>query len=334
MKPPISGEAALLHRDAFFVDLHCDLLLTTVLTGWQWDRHHSPNPFPGAPLMGHVDIPRLKAGGVNGLGLGIVTLPFMGKKAIEYQVNLFEKRLEKHAADLGIAHTATDMLNLKNSGKIACFLGLEGVHSLHGNWSALSSLAKRGLLYTGLVHFTRNQAASPMVGWGANPERPLTPLGHDLVETLQENQILVDVAHLNRAGLFEICESSASPVICSHTACNAVHSSPRGLDPDALKAIADTGGVVGVIFVNLFIGRGGIEQVVRHLDHIKNTAGIEACAIGTDWEGFALYPGELNSADKLPMLTQALLDAGWSPSDIKKAYGENFLRVVQAVRGS
>ena len=86
MSAPISEEAARLHQDAFFVDLHCDLLLTTVLTGWQWARQHKPNPLPGAPLMGHVDIPRLQAGGVNGLGLGIVTLPFMGPKAIEIQV--------------------------------------------------------------------------------------------------------------------------------------------------------------------------------------------------------------------------------------------------------
>ncbi|MEE2751589.1 MAG: membrane dipeptidase [Myxococcota bacterium] len=334
MKTPISEEGALLQEEAFFVDLHCDLLLTTVLTGWQWDRLHRPNPLPGAPLMGHVDIPRLKAGGVNGLGLGVVTLPFMGKKAIEYQVDLFEKRLAKHDTDLGLARTAADMLHLQQSGKIACFLGLEGVHSLHGDWSTLPDLAKRGLLYTGLVHVTRNQAASPMVGWGANPDRRLTPLGRDLVETLHTNQILVDVAHLNRAGLFEICESSPLPIICSHTACNAVHGSPRGLDPDALKAIANTGGVIGVIFVSFFIGRGGIQQVVRHLEHIRNTAGIEACAIGTDWEGFALYPGDLDSAEKLPRLTQALLDAGWSISDIKKAYGENFLRVVKAVRGS
>ena len=154
------------------------------------------------------------------------------------------------------------------------------------------------------------------------------------MEALHQNRILVDVAHLNRAGLFEVCETTPNPVICSHTACNAVHASPRGLDPDAIRAVANTGGVVGVIFVSFFIGPGGIDQVVRHLEHIRNIAGIEACAIGTDWEGFALYPEALNSAEKLPMLTQALLDAGWSPSDIKKAYGENFLRVVQAVRGA
>jgi membrane dipeptidase len=329
----MSVSAAELHRDAVFIDLHCDLLLTTTLTGWDWGKRHRPNPFPGAPLMGHVDIPRLRDGGVDALGLGLVTLPGQGPRALRRQLDLMDERIARHPDHLALATTAEEITACKSEGRIACFPGLEGVHCLKGQLDLVPELAARGLAYAGLVHFHRNWAAAPMVGWGADPDRPLTPAGRALVASLRAQRILVDVAHLNQAGLVEVCESSDVPVICSHTACNAVHQSPRGLDTLALEAIASTGGVIGVIFVSFFLGRGGLDQVVRHLRHIKDTVGADHCAIGTDWEGFALYPEALNSAEKLPALTDALVADGWTGAEIRKAYGENFLRVLDRVRG-
>jgi len=329
----VSDSAATLHRDAVFIDLHCDLLLTTTLTGWDWGKRHRPNPFPGAPLWGHVDIPRLRDGGVNAMGLGLVTLPGQGSGTLRRQLDLMDARIARHPEHLALATTAAEITACKSQGRIACFPGLEGVHCLKGDLNLVPELADRGLAYAGLVHFHRNWAAAPMVGWGADLDRPLSEAGRALVESLRAERVLVDVAHLNSAGLTEICESSNVPVICSHTTCNAVHRSPRGLDTAALEAIASTGGVIGVIFVSFFLGRGGLSQVVGHLRHIKDTVGVDHCAIGTDWEGFALYPEALNSAEKLPVLTDALLADGWTAAEIRKAYGENFLRVLDRVRG-
>jgi membrane dipeptidase len=87
-----------------------------------------------------------------------------------------------------------------------------------------------------------------------------------------------------------------------------------------------------VIFVTPFIGPGGVEAVVAHLEHIRRLVGVEHCAIGTDWEGWAVYPDGLDSAEKLPLLTEALLRRGWSAEDIFAAYGGNFLRVMQAAQ--
>jgi membrane dipeptidase len=71
----------------------------------------------------------------------------------------------------------------------------------------------------------------------------------------------------------------------------------------------------------------------RSPDHVKKLVGVRHCAIGTDWEGFALYPRDLDSAEKMPRLTQALLDIGWQPEEIIAAYGGNFLRVIQSSGG-
>lgn len=336
----VSAEARALHDQALIIDLHCDMLLASGLIGWDWAKRHRGHPIPGAPLLGHTDIPRLREGNVGCLALGIVSFPFLGPWRRRHVDGLFDRLDEKlttHAADLELSTTAQAITGARARGKIACFAGLEGVHGLMGKLDQLPRYKERGLVYVGFAHFTRNEALRPMVGWGAGGKRGagegLTDFGRDLVDACNELGLVIDVAHANRAALLEICERSKAPVICSHTACTAVHPSPRGLDDEQILAIARTGGVIGLIFVTPFIGSGGAAKIVKHLDHIRGLAGIGACAIGSDWEGFAIYPPELDACDKLPVLTQAMLDARWTPEDVLAVYGGNFLRVLAEIRG-
>jgi membrane dipeptidase len=329
----VSNEAQQVHEAALIIDLHCDLLLTQAFLRWNWGKRHRPNPLPRAALFGHCDIPRMKSGNVGCAALGIVTWPFAGPRAAHRMFDRLDRTLARHPDDLVLATTAQGIRTARAQDKIACFGGLEGVHCLNGGLDQLPLLRDRGLRYVGLMHFSANAAGRPMVGWGGNPDSPLTDYGRAVVDECERLDLVVDVAHLNRAGVFEVCARANDPVICSHTACNGVFSSPRGLDDDQLKAIADTGGVIGVIFVTAFIGAADVDAVVRHMTHIRDTVGIDHVALGTDWEGFSLYPRELDGADKLPRLTQKLLSAGWTPEEVHKAYGENFLRVLAAVAG-
>lgn len=335
----ISDEAAAVHEAALIVDLHCDLLLTTGFLGWDWGRRHAHNPLPGAALFGHCDIPRMREGNLGCLALGVVSFPFLGPWRAQHVRAIFDRLegvLAKHPEDLALTPTADEIEQARALGRIACFAGLEGAHGLMGRLDALPGYKDRGLGYVGLAHFTRNEACRPMVGWGSGwgkrAEEGLTDYGRELVDELNRLQVLVDVAHANRAALLEACARTRAPLICSHTSCTKLQRSPRGLDDEQLRAVADTGGVIGVIFVQPFIG-GGAEAAARHLQHIREVAGLQACALGTDWEGFSLYPDDLDSAEKLPLLTQALLDIGWSAEDIHAMYGGNFLRVLREVRG-
>jgi membrane dipeptidase len=329
----VSHEAQQVHDGALIIDLHCDLLLTTAFLRWNWGRRHRPNPLPRAALMGHCDIPRMQEGNVGCAALGIVTWPWAGPRAAFRMFDRLDRVLREHPDSVALATTAQAIRSARAHNRIACFGGLEGVHCLKGGLDQLPHLRDRGLRYVGLMHFSANPAGRPMVGWRANPDSPLTDYGRDLVDECDRLDLIVDVAHLNRGGVLEVCQRARDPVICSHTACNSVYRSPRGLDDDQLKSIADTGGVIGVIFVTAFIGAAEISAVVDHMTHIRDTVGIDHVALGTDWEGFSLYPRELDGADKLPRLTQALLTAGWTPGQIHQAYGENFMRVLEAVAG-
>lgn len=332
----LSREAREIHDRALIVDLHCDLLLTSTLLRWNWTRRHRPNPLPGAPLMGHVDIPRLREGKIGCLALGIVVNPLRrrsGLWAIDRYLDRMHQAVRAAPDELEPARTAQGIRAAREHGRIAVFAGLEGAHGLGGRLDALPALRDRGLGYVGLCHFTANAACHPMVGWGASASAGLTDHGRELVDELNRLGILVDVAHVNRPGVLETCARSRAPVICSHTGCKAVHPSRRGISDEEIRAIANTGGVIGIIFVRPFIGPGGVEAVVAHLDHIKAIAGVEHCAIGTDWEGWAVYPADLDSADKMPTLTEALLRHGWTPDEILAVYGQNFLRVLAQVTG-
>lgn len=328
----ISEEARAVHAATLFVDLHCDLLLTSHFLGWDWGRRHRHNPLPGAALMGHGDIPRYQEGNVGCLALGVVVNPWWGGlRHIHADLDRIAEKTRLHP-ELELAGSVQAIRSARANGHIACFAGLEGAHALE-RMEELPALRAKGLRYVGFVHFTKNRFARPMVGWGASREAPLTADGRALVDACNELRILIDVAHLNRGGVFEVCARTRAPIICSHTACNAIHRSPRGLDDDVIRAIAATGGVIGVIFVPPFIGPGGVERVIDHLDHLKRTVGVGHLAIGTDWEGFTTYPADLDSAEKLPGLTEAMLRRGWKPEEIHAVYGENFLRVMAEVVG-
>lgn len=336
MGPVISAEARALHEGSVVVDLHCDLLLPRALYGWDWTRRHRPNPLPGAPLFGHCDIPRLREGGVSAMALGVVINPLRrrsGPAAIDRDLAGMAAEIARSPEDLALGGTVQAVRTAKSQGRIACFAGLEGAHGLDARLDDLPRFRAAGLRYVGLAHFTANAACRPMVGLGADNRAPLTDHGRALVDTLGNLGIVLDLAHVGKAGVLEACRRTWKPAIISHSACTAVHASPRGVDDEILRAIAATDGVVGVIFVTPFLGPGGLGQVVRHLEHIRRTVGVRHAALGTDWEGFAVYPSALNSAEKLPVLTQALLDAGWPPADVQAVLGENFLRVYGAVCG-
>ncbi|MFZ5475602.1 MAG: dipeptidase [Myxococcota bacterium] len=324
------AEAREVHDAALVVDLHCDLLLPTKLFGWDWTRRHARNPLPGAPLFGHCDLPRLREGNVGCLALGVVVAPWLhGPDAIAKDL----ARMRALPPDLAICGTAGAIRAARAEGRIACFAGLEGAHGLRGKLDELPWLREAGLRYVGLAHFSANEACRPMVGWGQSNTAPLTPYGRDLVDELTRLGLIVDLAHVGKAAAIEAARRARRPVIVSHTACTAVYASPRGIDDELIRAVADTDGVVGIIFVTPFIGRGGTEQVVRHLDHVRKLVGVRHAAVGTDWEGFAVYPSDLDSAEKLPALTEALLRAGWSAEEIHAVYGGNFLRVIEEVCG-
>jgi membrane dipeptidase len=327
-----SNEARALHKAYPPIDLHADTLLWSRWFGYDLHTRHEP-PLWRAALGGHIDVPRMRDGGMGAQFFSLVSLP-MGKRvrglarAVNDEIDLLAEAIARRPDDLRLARTASEVEGCRRDGTIAALLGIEGAHALEGDLDRIEAFAKRGVRYLGLLHFTPNDAGWPAYGPGRNDDRGLTAWGLDLVGRCEAARVLVDLAHINRKGFLDACSVAKRPPIVSHTGVLGAFEHWRNIDDAQLRAVADKGGVVGVIFCPRYLGGHGVEHVVRHLRHILNVLGEDAPALGSDWDGFIVPTPDLSDPRGLPLLTDALLQAGFPERTIGKILRGNVMRVL------
>jgi membrane dipeptidase len=187
--------------------------------------------------------------------------------------------------------------------------------------------------------------------------------GAKLIQLMNALGIIVDISHCGRQSTLDACKLSSKSVIASHASAEAVYKHARAKSDEELKAIADTGGVIGIVTVPFFLAGGegvGMESWLDHADYIADLVGWEHVAIGSDWpmpmpksilkDAFNTLAAEagfreednIDSATNLigfddyrdlPNITRGLVSRGYSDEQIKGILGENFLRVFEEVCG-
>jgi membrane dipeptidase len=311
------------------IDLHSDTL-SLMRAGYDFLRRHRPL-LPRAALGMHVDLPRLQDGGYSGVLLGLVTSPLgLGDRAgvVDRQIDLADEAARRSGGRLVPALAPGAMRAAGDRGAVAYAFGLEGAHALHGRLEPLDRWARRGLRYLTLVHFSRNEAGTPRVGWGASPDGGLTAFGRALVEACESLGIAVDLAHASRRTFADALAVARRPVIVSHAGVAAVYPMWRNLDEDQVRAVARSGGVVGVIFGTMFLGGTTAEAVAEHLAALWRIGGEDLPALGSDWDGLIVPPRDLRDPGRIGNLVAALLDRGVPCAAIGKILRENALRVL------
>jgi len=115
-----------------------------------------------------------------------------------------------------------------------------------------------------------------------------------------------------------------------------VHDGWRNVDDDQIRAIADLGGVTGIMFHAGFLGgsfwSGRAAAIVAHIEHVIDVAGEDAVAIGSDFDGLIVPPADLRTVTELPVLVQRMLDRGFSTERVVKVLGTNYLDVMSQIR--
>ncbi len=329
----VSDEARALHAEHPAIDLHADSLMWTRWLGYDLLKRHNP-PFPKAAFGGHVDVPRMREGGMGAQFFGLVSLPFLSKRArglaraVDEQIDAMEETIARRPSEIALCKTAADVIAAEKRGAVAALLGIEGAHALEGDLGKLTGFAHRGVRYLGLLHFSSNETGFPAYGRGRQDDQGLTAFGHSVVEKCEELGVLVDLAHVNKRGYMDACALAKKPPIVSHTGVLGAFEHWRNIDDEQLRAIADKGGCVGVIFCPRYLGGDGLEPVVRHMKHIISVVGEDAVALGSDWDGFIVPTNALPDPSHLPELTTAMLDAKIAPSAVGKALRGNVMRVL------
>jgi membrane dipeptidase len=156
---------------------------------------------------------------------------------------------------------------------------------------------------------------------------------------MNELRIGIDLAHIHERGFWDAVRLAdpSQPLLVTHTGVKGAHDHWRNLDDRQLKAIAASGGTVGIMYHLPYLGgsffRGGAELVVDHLEHVIRTIGDDHASLGSDWDGAIVTPRDMRTCLELPRLVELMLRRGFSHDTVQKILGRNFLRTVEAIRG-
>jgi membrane dipeptidase len=230
-----------------------------------------------------------------------------------------------------------------SDGSLAAVLHLEGAEAIGEGLDELEALHRAGLRSLGLTWSRPNAFGhgTPFEFPGSPDHGPgLTDAGRALVGACNELGVVVDVTHLNERGFWDIAELSEAPLVASHSNAHALCPSPRNLTDDQLRAVGESGGVVGINFCVAFVREDGADDpdtplsaVAAHAAHVAEVAGLEAVALGSDFDG-ATMPDELDGAEKLPALFDALRAFGFDEPELERIALGNWRRVLRESWGT
>jgi membrane dipeptidase len=330
-------------------DGHNDVLLALHQAGGDRDRDGltaADRAFADGGGPTKLDVPRAREGGLAG-GLfaifpadppdyGDTPEPAAHREALSDTLAMVARahRLER----AGVLRLIRDAGELDAPDQtLAAVLHVEGAEPIGPSLDELEVLHAAGLRSLGLVWSRRNIFATgvPFAFPGSPDQGPgLTDAGRALVKACGELGILVDCAHLNARGFWDVAELTDRPLIASHCNAHAVCPSPRNLTDEQLRAVGESGGVAGLNFHVGFLRPDGaentdtpVETVVAHAQHVAEVAGIDALVLGSDFDG-ATMPDALADVSRLPVLIDALRAAGFSEQELEKIAWSNWRRVL------
>jgi membrane dipeptidase len=342
--------SAVSHRALPMFDGHNDVLTR--------DDHEG---FVDGRPRGHLDLPRMRAGGMRGGIFAAFTPSLRGRKkplargdgVVEFELASPVSQ-RRAAADASRAagrlmalerggHVRVGRLiadvdaAMSDSGPPVAVLHLEGAEAIDPSLESLELWYAAGLRSLGPVWSRPNafghgvqfvSPSSPDIGPG------LTDSGRALVRRCAELGVLVDLSHLNEAGFWDVARLDAGPLVASHSAAHALCPASRNLNDSQLDAIGSSGGLVGIVFASAFLRRDfadnsetPIDLIVEHARYVADRIGVEHVALGSDFDGAVLA---LRDASEIPRLLDAIARAGFTADELAGIAWKNWRRVLAA----
>ncbi len=307
------------------VDLHCDTVL-------RWADGKATLGRRGRG--GHIDLPRLRAGGVGVQVFALYVAPSFGPdRSYERARSLLRTcrdELRRHTSGAGLATSVAQIRRLHRAGKVAAVMSIENSDAIEDDLDRIGAFCRAGVRMMSLTWNPSNRLAD-----GAMEHRNggLTPFGRRAVRRMQALRIIVDVSHLSEQSFWDVLTMTRGPIIASHSDAAAVQPHPRNLTNAQIRAVAERGGVIGINFYPDFLGEPSVERAALHVDHMVKQGGVGCVAMGSDFDGIASTPHGLEDASRFPRLSRLLARRGYAPPAIAQVMGGNALRVFREVWG-
>ena len=328
-----------LHRDAIIVDATCPLARKTTYIGW-W-----------------------KEGGATAIAPTITGMN--GNARSGFAMIGGWRRYVRERDDTLLVLTASDIEEAKRQGKLGLILHCQGTAIIEDELDLLDAYQAAGLRIVQLCYNKKNLVGD---GAGERTDSGLSHFGLKVVERLNALGLIVDCSHTGHRTSMDAVAASSSPVIISHANARAVHDNARNVADELIKAIAQSGGVVGTVGFPYFLTWDGKPSLDRFIDDIAYKAdlvGISHVGLGIDYyEGQHLveddlvakerydsrladgtwrpeeyppppyiYPSGIETPKTLSRLTARLLERGFSEQDVRQILGLNWMRVYKQVWG-
>lgn len=241
----VAERARRIHFSSIVLDTHIDTT-PKLQRDWKFTEEHKD---------GHVDLPRMKRGGLNALFFSIyMSGTIVGPKAVNDSIERIAavyKLAEDLPNEIAVCITAEQVRRAHKQGKIAALLGMEGGHMINNSLPVLRMYAALGVRYLTLTHSVNTDWADSS---GDKPKHNgLTGFGKDVVKELNRLGVMVDVSHVADKTFWDALEVSKAPMIASHSSCRVLSGHPRNMTDEMIKAMADKGGVIQINYLDQYL---------------------------------------------------------------------------------
>ncbi len=323
------------------VDMHCDTISDLLRVRKQWETD--------SILENHlqIDLNKMQKGDyllqnfAMFVNLGKTEDPFYTAMKL---IDLFYTELEPHSDRIGIVKSWKDIEENRKAGRMSAMLTLEEGGICRGDLACLRDLYRLGARMMTITWNYPNQLGFPNgKDERVTPARSIPDTINGLTETgiafLQEMErigMIIDISHLNDAGIRDVFRYTKKPFVASHSNARAVAGHPRNLTDEMIRALAERGGVAGINYYDAFVkdrtdGRKAVSlcrDMVAHMKHMKQIGGIGCIGLGSDFDGFET-PVEMKDCSGMQLLADEMSREGFTTGEIEAVFSENVLRVYK-----
>ncbi|KAI8288922.1 hypothetical protein K4K60_009993 [Colletotrichum sp. SAR11_57] len=310
--------------------------------------HNNPKfDFANGFQRGMTDIPRLREGAVGGQfwsvcvpclrsaeNFSTAEYSTMARDAIE-QIDLTLRLVESYPETFELVNGPNEVKKIYESGRIACSIGIEGLHMAGNSIGIIRAFYRLGVRYCTLTHVCNNAFADSSTSKVGPVHGGLSKLGRSALVEMNRLGMIVDISHVSEDCAKQVLELSRAPIMFSHSNVKGVFDCARNVPDHILDMVPANGGIVMVTFVPEHVATrrrdAKMEMVLDHLFYIAERIGWDHVGLGSDFDGIASVIPGLEDVKCYPALLKAILDRGATEEQLAKVAGENILRVWRGV---